>query len=105
SDVAIDVLRGLAGATAWFGSLALDEIVVIPGYAATELIYGCVDTIDQRNTERWLSRCRIVWLEPRRCDTAFRSLLRVHLGNAIGVLDSLIGQVAISLGLPLYTFN
>jgi len=30
---------------------------------------------------------------------------RYHLSHALGILDALIGQMAVALGLPLYTFN
>ena len=105
SDVAIDVLRGLPPAVAWFGGLALDEPVVIPGYVGMEIIWGTRDASDQKRTEQWLSDCNIVWLEPDLCNLALQALSKVHLKNAIGVLDLLVAQVAISMDLPLHTFN
>jgi predicted nucleic acid-binding protein len=47
----------------------------------------------------------MVWLEPELCQTAYQVLPAVHLRNAIDPVDLLIAQVAISLDLPLYTFN
>jgi len=105
SDVAIDFLRGLPPAVAWVQSLPLDEVVIIPGYVAMKVIWGTRDAKDQLRTEKWLSACKVVCLEPALCESAYRSLLEVHLKNAIGVLDLLVAQIAISLNLPLYTFN
>ena len=105
SDVAIDVLRGVPPAVAWFNNLSRDERIILPGYVAMEVIAGTRDATDQQQTERWVSECGIVWLEPGLCASAYRALLNVHLRNAIGVLDVLVAQVALSLDLPLLTFN
>ncbi|HEX3356507.1 MAG TPA: PIN domain-containing protein [Tepidisphaeraceae bacterium] len=105
SDVAIDILRGIPPTVARFNSLASDETIVIPGYVAMEVIWGTRDAGDQRQTEQWLSACKIVWLEPSLCESAYRTLVSVHLKNAVSVLDLLVAQVAISMNLPLHTFN
>lgn len=105
SDVAIDVLRGIAPALDWFRGRPQDEVVVIPGYVAMEIIWGTRDAQDQRNTERWLSQFQIVCLEPNLAQAAYETLIAVHLRNAIDGIDSMVAQVAISLGEPLCTFN
>ena len=105
SDVAIDVLRGLAPAVTWFGSCPQDEVVIIPGYVAMEVIWGTRDARDQRETERWLAQFQMVWLEPELCHRAYQTLVAVHLRNAIDTLDLLVAQVAMSLDRPLCTFN
>ena len=105
SDVVIDIQRGIPPAVIWFNGLPQSETVIIPGYVAMEVICGTRDDADQRKTERWLSSCRIVWLEPDLCQQAYKTLLSVHLQNAIDEFDVLIAQVAISLQQPLYTFN
>ena len=98
-------MRGITPAVTWFHSLPRDEVVIIPGYVAMEVIWGTRDTVDQRQTERWLSVGQIVWLEPALCQAAYRILMDVHLKNAIGVLDMLVAQVALSFDLILHTFN
>jgi predicted nucleic acid-binding protein len=105
TDVAIDIRRGTPAAVAWFSSLPETEIIVLPGFVAMELVMGTKDKKDLHDTRKWLSRCRIVWIQPGACQTAYQRLMDVHLGNALSVLDALIAQVAISLDLPLYTFN
>jgi tRNA(fMet)-specific endonuclease VapC len=105
SDVAIDVLRGIEPAVAWFHGLADDEQLVVPGYVAMEVVVGTKDGDDLEHAQRWLARCDIVWLDPLLSAEALKKLSQYHLQNAIGVLDVLIAQVAISLKSPLYTFN
>jgi predicted nucleic acid-binding protein len=105
TDVVIDIRRGIPTAVAWFSSLPETEMIILPGFVAMELVMGTKDKKDLRDTKKWLSRCRIVWIEPNACQTAYQRLMDVHLGNAVSVLDALIAQVAISMNLPLYTFN
>jgi predicted nucleic acid-binding protein len=105
SDVAIAILRQVPAAIAWASALPPDELFAIPGYVALELIQGCLNAKEQRDTEKWISRARTVWIEPAECFNAFQTLRRVHLGNAIGAFDVLIAQTALFLSLPLHTFN
>lgn len=105
TDVAVEILRGNPNATAWFSSLPRNEIIVLPGFVAMELIFGTKDERDQRRTETWMRTFRIVWLSGRQCEQADRLLRSAHLKNAIGVLDAMIAQTALVLKLPLHTFN
>lgn len=105
TDVAIDIRRGIPAAVAWFSSLPPTEIIILPGFVAMELVFGTKDKKDLSDTKKWLSRCRIVWIQPNECQSAYQMLMNAHLGNAVSVLDALIAQVAISLNLPLHTFN
>jgi predicted nucleic acid-binding protein len=105
SDVAIDVLRGRPPAVEWFDSLPANEVLIVLGFVAMELIFGSRNSADLADTEQWHARFRTVWLEPELCQKARETLARIHLTNAIGVIDMLAAQVALSLDLPLYTFN
>ncbi len=46
-----------------------------------------------------------VWLAPADCDRALAVFTQYHLSHNAGVLDVLIGQTAVALGIPLHTFN
>jgi predicted nucleic acid-binding protein len=105
TDVAIEILRGRAPALSWIATLPSDEPIALPGYAAMELIRGCLNGRELAELRKWLARRHIVWIEPAQCQNAYDALTSVSLGNAIGVLDALIAQTAIALDLPLYTFN
>lgn len=70
-----------------------------------ELIFGSQNGTEQQQTEKWLARCRVAWLDATGSEEAITAFRKYHLGNAIGVLDMLIAQVAISLQVPLHTFN
>jgi predicted nucleic acid-binding protein len=47
----------------------------------------------------------IAWLSPDACDRALSGFADAALSHSLGILDALIGQLAVSLNLPLHTFN
>lgn len=104
SDVMIDILREPPPALAWLASLG-DAELDVPGFVVMELIHGCQNKAEQRRVERLLTAYEIVWPSPETGDDALALFSRVHLSHKIGILDTLIGQLAVSLGESLYTFN
>jgi predicted nucleic acid-binding protein len=104
SDVMIDILREHPPALAWLTSLG-DAELDVPGFVVMELIHGCQNKAQQRRVERPLTAYDIVWPSQETCEEALALFARVHLSHKIGILDTLIGQLAVSLGEPLYTFN
>lgn len=104
TDVMIDILRGHLPAVAWLGSVPT-EMIVLPGYVAMELIQGCRDHQEQRDLSSELRRYQIVWPQPEACNRALDLYTRFHLGHGLGLLDALIGSLALALDSPLHTFN
>lgn len=104
TDVMIDLLRQYPPAVAWLDSLGEEEIV-LPGFVLMELIQGCRNKAEQRKVERKLGAYGVVWPSPETCDEALSVFTRYHLSHRLGILDALIGQMAVALNLPLYTFN
>jgi len=104
TDVMIDILRGHPPAVAWLGTVPT-EVVALPGYVAMELIQGCRDQQEQRELLIELQRYTVLWPQPEVCDRALDLYTRFYLSHGLGLLDSRIGQLALALGLPLYTFN
>ena len=105
SDVMIDLLRQYPPAMRWFNALNADEEVVLSGYVVMELIQGCRNKTEQEKLHRELAIYGIVWLSPADCDRALDVFGQYHLSHNAGLLDVLIGQTAVSLGVPLHTFN
>lgn len=100
----VDVLRRHPPAIAWLNGLG-SEPVVISGLVAMELYQGCRDRVEHEKVERVLRRCNIVWPSETVCEQALSWFAAHHLASAIGILDVLIGQTSIALGVTLYTFN
>jgi predicted nucleic acid-binding protein len=90
SDIIIDFLRRYPPAISWLESLA-DEKLALSGYVAMELMQGC-------NFE-------VVWATAETCNKALEVFAEYNLSHGLGLIDALIGQTAISLGVPLHTFN
>jgi predicted nucleic acid-binding protein len=104
TDVMIDLLRQYPPAVAWLDSLG-DEEIVLPGYVVMELIQGCNSKAEQEKLEKELGAFSTTWPHPEVCDEALAVFSRYYLSHSLGIIDALIGQLAVSLGLPLYTFN
>jgi predicted nucleic acid-binding protein len=104
SDIVIDILRGFPPAVAWLGALG-DEEIALPGFVAMELIQGCQNKVEQRRVETLLTTYEILWPSPDICDQALLLYSHYHLSHRLGLLDALIGQISVSLNVPLHTFN
>lgn len=104
TDVMIDLLRHYPPAVKWLESLG-DEEIILPGFVVMEVIQGCHNRAEQQRLERELRAYGVVWPSPEACKVALSNFARSHLSHGLGILDALIGQIAVELDLPLYTFN
>jgi len=105
SDVMIDLLRQYTQAMKWFDTLDEEEALLLPGYVIMELIQGCRNKMEQEKLQRELATYGTVWLAFADCDRALDVFTEYHLSHNAGLLDVLIGQTAVALGVALYTFN
>ena len=105
SDVMIDLLRGYPPAVAWFDGQDDTELVALPGYVVMELIQGCRNKVEQARVLRVVAQYGVVWLAPDDCAQALDIFTEYHLSHNAGLLDVLIGQTALVVNVPLYTFN
>ncbi len=105
SDVMIDLLRQYPPATRWFYALDDEEELLLPGYVVMELIQGCRNKMEQERLRHELATYGVVWPAPADCDEALDVFTEYHLSHNAGLLDVLIGQIAVALRVPLYTFN
>ena len=105
SDVMVDLLRRYSPAVAWFDGLDDVELVALPGYVVMELIQGCRNKVEQDRVLRVVAHYGIVWLSPDDCARALETFTQYHLSHSAGLLDVLIGQTALAMDVPLYTFN
>lgn len=104
TDVMVDVLRAHGPALAWLRSLG-DEEIGLPGLVAMELIRGCSDRREVQHVQRLIEPFRVYWPTWVDCDRALATFARGHLTHRLGVIDTLIGELAVGLGVPLCTFN
>lgn len=104
SDIFIDVFRQHPAALSWFKSLG-DERIILPGFVAMELLQGCPNKLEQLKLKQYLDQYEIVWADINTCEDALNVFFDFNLSHGIGIIDTLIGQIAVSMNLPLYTFN
>ncbi len=104
TDVMIDLLRRYSPAVAWLESLGDDELQ-LPGFVVMELLQGCRNKAEQEKLEKELQSYAVTWPSPATCNEARAVFARAHLSHGLGLLDALIGQTAVALQVPLYTFN
>ncbi|MBM4176820.1 MAG: type II toxin-antitoxin system VapC family toxin [Ignavibacteria bacterium] len=104
TDVMVDILREYPHAVKWLRSIR-DEEILLPGFVVMELIQGCKNKTEQRKIIKTLSFYRIEWPSSETCNNAMKVFADFHLQYNIGIIDVLIGQMAVELNLPLCTFN
>ncbi len=104
TDVMVDLLRQHAPAVGWLNALE-DAEILLPGFVVMELTQGCRTQTDQKRLQKALAPYGVIWPPPDVCDTALGVFARFYLSHGLGIIDALIGQLAVSLDSPLHTFN
>ena len=104
TDVMVDVLRQYPPAMEWLKSLG-DEQILLSGFVYAELIQGCANKDGQKKLTDILSKYSTVWPEFETCQRALSSFADFHLSHGLGLIDALIGQIAVDMQVPFYTFN
>jgi predicted nucleic acid-binding protein len=104
TDILVDIFRGYRPAVRWLRSLDTAAIG-IPGLVIMELMLGCRTTRRLQEVQRHLAPYQIYWPTARDCDRALASFGKQHLSNKLGIIDALIGECAVGLGVPLCTCN
>jgi predicted nucleic acid-binding protein len=104
TDIMIDVLRNYPPAVHWMQSLS-DEVIALPGFVVMELIQGCETKRELTKLRKKLLPFNIYWLTTDDCNRAVEIFSQYYLSHQIGIIDAMIGQLAVSLQIPLYSFN
>jgi predicted nucleic acid-binding protein len=104
TDVMIDLLRRYPPALTWLESLG-DEELLLPGFVVLELLQGCRNKAEQEQLEKELQPYAVAWPSSEACNEARAVFASAHLSHGLGLLDALVGQTAVALHAPLYTFN
>ena len=105
SDILIDLLRDHPPALEWFNSLPDNEDLIVSGFVVLELIQGCKNRYDLDKVQKTLAHFTIFWLLPEECNKALELYSKYKLSHNVGLIDVLIGRTALTLNMPLYTFN
>lgn len=104
TDVLIDVLRKHPAALEWLKALGGEEVGV-PGFVMMELVQGCRTRKEAHALGRQFASAAIVWRDEETCNRALETYRACRFSHGTGMLDCLVGELAVALGLPLHTFN
>jgi predicted nucleic acid-binding protein len=104
TDVMIDLQRGFPAAVAWYASVP-DGMLALPGHVLMELYQDAQNSRQTIIVDRLTTPFPLVWPTDTEALQAVRNFRRLHLSHGIGLLDTLIAATALSLSVPLCTFN
>lgn len=104
TDVMVDFLRGFPAALDWFQDVRQEEIL-IPGFVVMELIEGCRAKSDLAPVTSAIRAMTVVWPDREACQAALGLFMESRFSHGLDAIDAMIGQLAVSLNVALYTFN
>ena len=104
SDVMIDLQRGFPAAVAWYQSVP-EGMLALPGHTLMELYQNAQNTQQIRVIDRLTLPFPLIWPTDFEALQAVKNFRLLHLSHGIGLVDTLIAATALSLGVPLCTFN
>ncbi len=106
TDIMIDLMRNYPPAIAWLDEIkARREKVSLPGFVVMELVQGCRNTEEIKRVEKDVGNYITRWPSRATCKRSLAAYTKYHLSYGLGIIDSLIGQIAQDQGLPFCTFN
>lgn len=104
TDVMIDVQRQHPAAVAWYTS-APQGSLGLPGYVLMELYQSAQNQRQTLAVDRFTLFLPLIWPTDAESLQAVRNFRSLHLSHGLGLIDSLIAATALSLNVPLCTFN
>lgn len=100
----IDVQRGHPAAVSWYASVPAGSLA-LPGYVLMELYQSAQNQQQTLGVDRLTYSLPLVWPTDAEALQAVKNFRRLHLSHGVGLVDTLIAATALSLGVPLCTFN
>jgi predicted nucleic acid-binding protein len=104
TDICVDLLRQFPPSVAWLSAHAGEE-VFLPGFVVMELFQGCANKRELSVVQAFVKPFPLLWPSADVADQALDVFANGHLTHNLGLLDALIGQIAVALNTPLHTFN
>ncbi len=105
TDILIDAARQVVEAVDCLNKVERTSTLAVSIVTEMELLIGCQNKTEQRTTERFLRRFRVLRLNEQACDRAVALLRQYRLSHGLLIPDALIAATAMTLGLPLISKN
>src|SRR5436305_3185441 len=101
THIVVATLRGFPPALAW--RAAQPTAPILPGFVVLELMEGCTNTLSMRRLQKRIAPFPIVWPTEDDLNRVLSTLPQVWLSHRVDILDVLIAECAIGIGVPLCT--
>jgi hypothetical protein len=105
TDILIDAARQVREAVDCLDQIERISALAISVVTEMELLIGCQNKTEQRNTERFLQRFQVLRLAENACDQAVELLRQYRLSHGLLIPDAMIAATAMTLGLPMISKN
>jgi predicted nucleic acid-binding protein len=105
TDILIDAGHDVREAIERLADIEQQSALAISVITQMELVVGCRNKTEQRHTEQFLHRFRVLKLTEQISDTAVGLLHRYRLSHRLAIPDALIAATAIVLNRPFVSKN
>ena len=105
TDILIDAARQVREAVDCLDQIERISALAISVVTEMELLIGCQNKTEQRNTEHFLQRFQVLRLNENASDQAVELLRQYRLSHGLLIPDAMIAATAMTLGLPLISKN
>ena len=105
TDVLVDAARQISEAVDYLSQIERQSVLAVSVITQMELLVGCRNKTELRNTERFLQRFQVLKLNEATCDAALDLLRRYRLSHGLMIADALIAATAITINQPFISKN
>jgi hypothetical protein len=105
TDILIDAARQISEAVDCLAQIEHQSVLAVSVITQMELLVGCRNKAELRNTERFLQRFQVLKLNEPICDTALDLLRQYRLSHGLMIPDALIAATAMTLNQPFISKN
>ena len=95
TDILIDAARQVREAVQCLADIEHRSVLAVSAITQMELLVGCRNKTESRNTERFLQRFQVLKLTEPVSDTAIDLLRQYRLSHGLAIPDALIAATAI----------
>ncbi len=105
TDILIDAAHQISVAVDCLAKIERQSMLAVSVITQMELLVGCRNKTELRNTVRFLLRFKVLKVNEAVCDTALELLHQYRLSHGLMIADALIAATAIMMNLPFITKN
>jgi len=105
TDILVDVQRQYPPAIEWLKSLGLNTSLAISGFSLFELMAGAENRLQMQRIKKSFKPFSLFWPTANDYRKAIQTFSKARLSHGSSIADILIGETAVGLGVPIYSFN